>query len=87
MQLAVRTHSLGLLLVGVLSTDPPDVADRLTLGQEVNKVRHSTGVKELLHSLMAGLVLRLQHEPVSPLSGRKIGVIPLMIRSVGIRAI
>lgn len=48
MQFAALADRLGLLLVGVLAGDAPDVGYRLSRGQEIDEVLDTAGVAEFL---------------------------------------
>ena len=45
-QFTALAHGLGLLLIGALALDAPDVGDRLAFGQEVDEVLDAACVQE-----------------------------------------
>ncbi len=54
-QFAALAHGLGLLLIGALALDAPDVGDRLAFGQEVDEVLDAACVQEFHDARVRGL--------------------------------
>ena len=54
-QFTALAHGLGLLLIGALALDAPDVGDRLAFGQEVDEVLDAACVQEFHDARVRGL--------------------------------